>query len=349
MNRYRLARKLESRMPLQNDNAGAPNEVNDFGKLHRILSKSRSSDIYCRSALYFAFTGRGTVWTIKHGDSYLILVPHPNAVGILLVFFPFVEDLLELTDQVRALSKYKPFLEKFQEVLLARIPESVTAEIPQKAVGHNSIDYKLEIVSETKLDWAFPSYDVGLQGLVNPDGGKLKTYRKKVRKFCDQGIEIIRPRDLDRQEWRNAVSQVNMNWIQTKLRKGNLLQNSGVTLHDLKDPYEALAQLCGNVTLDVDGLILKRKGAYVAFSLWEHPSKGDIVPCMAALPSSHERGLSEYLYYCIAQRLLKYGYDEMCIGGSETVGLDHFKQKLGPTGVHRLGTIKLAPRDQTPF
>jgi len=333
---------LDSATPVQND-SDTPNEINDFRKLRDILSQSRSEDVYCHSASYFAFTGRGTVWTIKHGDNYLVLVRHPNAIGILLVFFPFISDLVDLTEQVQALCNCKSFLNRFQEVLLARIPESIATEIAKKEVGHNSIDYKLKIIDEVNLDWAYPSYDVCLKRLVGPGESNLKTYRKKVRKFCDQGVEIVEPKAFDQQEWRNAVNHVNTSWIQTKLRSNNSPQNLGVSLADLKDPYRALAEL--DLTLEIDGLILKRKGAYVAFSLWERPRNGGIVPCIAALPCSHERGLSEYLYYCIAHQLLNEGYDSMCIGGSETLGLDQFKRKLAPINVHRLRTIRLSPRD----
>jgi hypothetical protein len=151
---------------------------------------------------------------------------------------------------------------------------------------------------------------------------------------------------LGRHEWRNAVGQVNTSWVQTKLRSSNPPQNFGVPANDLIEPYHALAQLNNDFALGIDGLILKRGGAYVAFSVWETPRAGDIVPCIAALPCSHETGLSEYLYYCIARQLQRDGHDSMCIGGSETIGLDQFKQKLNPTGIHRLRTIKLSSWDQ---
>jgi hypothetical protein len=345
MNCSKLTRKPESETSSQNDNDNAPARVDDFNKLRRILSRSRTCDVYCRSSLYFAFTGRGTIWTIRHGDDYLVLVRHPNIVGVLLVFFPFISDAIDLVEQVQALYSCKSFLKQFQEVLLARIPESVAREVETKAVGHNRLDCKLKVVNETKLDWAYPSYDICLERLAHPEGGKLKTYRKKVRKFCDQGVETIKLRTLDLQERRKAVSQVNASWIQSKINNGNSFWNLGGPLRDLKDPYDALAQLNSDITLEIDGLILKRKGAYVAFSLWERPRKGDIVPCMAALPCSYERGLSEYLYCCIAHRLRNDGYRSMCIGGSETNGLDQFKQKLDPIGIHKLRTIRLSPRE----
>jgi hypothetical protein len=331
----------------QNYNDHAPDDVRDFNKLREILSKSGTRDIYCRSALYFAFTGRGKVWTVRHGDSYLVLVPHPNLFGILLVFFPFVSDVIDLAEQVQALCNCRSFLKKFQEIYLARIPDSVAAEIAKKALGHNSLNCELEVINEARLDWAHPSYDVCLKSLANLGGGKLLAkYRNKVRKFRDQGKEIIGARILDQQELRKAISQISASWIQTKLNSNNSPRDFGIAIDDLIDPYQALAELSSDLTLEIDGLILKRGGAYIAFSLWETPRNGDIVPCMAAVPRSHEKGLSEYLYYCIAWRLWNDGHDSMCIGGSETVGLDQFKRKLNPIDIHKLRTIRLSPGDQ---
>ena len=234
---------------------------------------------------------------------------------------------------------------------MARIPDAVATEIKKKALGHNSLGCKLEIINETKLDWAYPSYDVCLKSLANPEGRRLKTYRHKVRQFYkryNQGMEFISPGALDQNELRSAIRQVNVSWVQTKLKSNNSPEALGIPIADLIDPYEALPQLNSDFTLGIDGLILKRGGAYVAFSFWERPRDGDIVPCITALPCSHEKGLSEYLYYCIAQRLRNDGYDSMCIGGSETVGLDQFKQKLNPIDIHRLRTIRLSRRDQRP-
>ena len=347
VNYDKLPQELESQIPIQNENDDLPDKVGDFNKLRDILSRSNTRDAYCRSVLYFVFTGRGIVWTVKHGDNYLVLLPHPNIIGSLLVFFPFATDASELVEQVKALCNCKSFLKEFQEVLLARIPESIAEEALKKAARlHNSLCCKLEIVNETKLDWGYPSYDVQLQKLINPQGGKLKTYRKKIRKFCDLSIEVIRPKDLDQQELRKAVIQINKNWIRAKSRGGSSLQGRSISLRELIGPYQTLARLNSDITLAIDGLILKRGGAYVAFSFWERPSSGDIVSCFAALPCSYEKGLSEYLYYCIANCLKSEGYNSMCIGGSETASLDQFKQKLSPTDTHRLHTIKLSPQNQ---
>jgi hypothetical protein len=112
------------------------------------------------------------------------------------------------------------------------------------------------------------------------------------------------------------------------------------------DPYQTLAKLKTTTELPIGGFLLKRGRTCIGLALWEYPRTGDIVPGLAALPSSYEKGLSEYIYYSIAKWLLREGYDRMCIGGSETAGLDHFKQKLDPIATRRLRTLRLSPQEQ---
>jgi len=325
-----------------------PEPVKDFYKLREMLSRSRTRDSYCGSALYFAVTGRGEVWTVACNDGYVILLPHPNQDETLLVFFPFVDDVYEFVEQVRALCNCRPFLEKYKEVLLARIPASVALEYFSREWP--SLDGALEKIDEKKLDWVYPSYDIALQRLVKPEGGKLKTYRKKINKFkkyLNQNIEVIKAKRLSQYELEKAVSQVNKNWIRAKL-KGGLsrkdLEDQGITLRDLMAPYQTLARLSRDITSQIDGVILKRGTCYIAFSFWERPANGRPVPCYAALPCSYEKGLSEYLYYCIADQLGQQGYEKMCIGGSETASLDQFKKKLDPVATHMLQTIRFLPQ-----
>jgi hypothetical protein len=266
-------------------------EISDFKKLRDILSSSPTRDAYCRSALYYVFTGRGEVWTVKHRNNYLILLRHPNVIDCLLVFFPFVSDVFDLVEQVKALCRCKSFLMGFNEVLLARLPAPVAEGLMNKALHlQNTFHCMLENVDEKKLDWAYPSYDVQLQKLLNPEGGKLETYRNKIRKFNQFDVKVIRPESLDEIELRKVVTQINKSWIRTKSKNGSVRPSRGI-LRELIEPYATLVRIHSDITLAIDGLILKRGGGYLAFSFWERSAKGDTVPCFAALPCSYEKGL----------------------------------------------------------
>jgi hypothetical protein len=315
--------------------------VEDYGKLRELLSGSRAVDAYCRSALYFALTGRCKVWIVRYKDKCIVLLPHPNVRQTILVFCPFVSSASELAEQVEKLCKCQKFLSLFErnKIFLARVPAFIAANLFSELKVTRC---DLEEVDEERLDWVFPSYDVELQRLLSPQGGALKAYKKKLRKFCDQNIEVLRPGSFSRQDLLKIVNKVNKGWIRAKLKSRNSYQILRIPRRELMACYRTLANLNSDLSFAMDGLILKRGEDYLAFSFWESPTIGKTVPCLAALPVSHETGLSEYLYYRVAEQLVKEGYSEMCIGGSETASLDQFKKKLAPSRAHKLRTIRLS-------
>jgi hypothetical protein len=131
-------------------------------------------------------------------------------------------------------------------------------------------------------------------------------------------------------------------WAESKLKCEHGGGNLAFIEDELLEPYEYLADLTQNPVFSVDGVFLKRGSEYIAFRLWENNRDYDhAVPSFAALMASYEPGCSEYLHYEAARRLLACGYQKMCIGGSESAGLDSFKQKFQPIGRHELFTVKL--------
>jgi hypothetical protein len=276
-----------------------PRRIKDFSELRQILSASRIKDVYCRSPIYFSFTGRGKVWTVKCNNGYLILLPHPNIRNTLLVFFPFLYSASEFPEQIERLINCSSFLTKYNEVLLARIPKTIADEV---LAGMNCAKAKVQHVDEKKLDWVYPSYDLSVESLLNPQGAQLSIYRNKINKFRDQGIKEVTAKEVAR-ERRMAVTQINKSWIRIKQKRGTTLRDQGISASDLIGPYRTLARLSEEVTSDIDGIFLKRENVFIAFSFWEKLRNSDTVPSFAAMTSSYEPGLSEYLYRCVAKRV----------------------------------------------
>ncbi len=321
-----------------------PDEISDFSNLRSILSASDTQDAYCRSPTYYDFTGRGKGWTVKYTvegeDRYLILVPHPNLRSALLVFFPFVTTYSQLIDRVRHLSRFRKFLARYDKVLLARIEE----EIANQVLKHEDCaSLGLKRFEEKLLDWIYPSYDLCVESLLSPRGAQFSKYRNKINKFREQGINVVLARDMRPREFCRAIAKVNANWIRTKV-KGGILSRENITESELtavlKAPYRALVRASKTLESDIDGIFLKRENDYIAFSLWETPSKWDTAPSFASMTSSYEPGLSEYLYRCTAEHV-KDQYRYICVGGSETASLDRFKRKFAPARVRTLRTIEL--------
>jgi hypothetical protein len=313
--------------------------------LQNLLQQSPTTDAYCESALYYTFTGRGHGWRLNYGKNSLVLLLHPNIPDSLLAFFPFAANSTDFLRQTAILANYRSFLARFKNVSLARIPQSIVDSTFGEDLSINLGSCLLQRVAEEKLDWAYPSYDVSLERLANPTGGDLALYRKKMRKFRNGDVEIIDMKNLAKSEIEKVVTDVARRWVFTKYNQLQWPRDERKRHFDeLLEPYISLTQFKDLDSLNIDGLAIRRSDGYIAFSFWEKPTAGKIVPCMAALPYSHEKGLSEYLYYCIAKRLSAEGYDRMCIGGSETESLDRFKRKLAPIATHHLSTIKLTFR-----
>ena len=315
--------------------------------LQKILRASNSEDAYCRSYLYYALTGRGTVWAIEHEDVWIICARHPNISRNLLIFFPFAKDAAQLEAQIRTLSHHPTFLSQFSRVLLARIAETTCNEL---FFGKKEIvlpGTRLRRVSEKVLDWVFPSYDVSLEKLAAGAGSDLACFRNKIRQFDARNVDVIALQEMKSSEIENAIRDISRAWLRNRLARKR--GSSGRGHDDLIGPYDWLAKLnspdlrCKRP--DIDGIFLRRGSEYIAFSLWEEvPSCHDTVPSIAALPGSCERGLPEFLRFQMVKKLAARGYKTMCIGGSETAGLDHFKRKLAPIAKHRLYTIRLLLR-----
>ncbi len=173
---------------------------------------------------------------------------------------------------------------------------------------------------------------------MNPQGATLSNYRNMIRRFRKQEIKVITAKEAPPCELQMAVEQVNRSWILTKQKRGTLLPDQDID--ELMAPYRALARASEDVTSDIDGIFLKRENAYIAFSFWEKLRNWDTVPCFAAMTSSYEPGLSEFLHRCTAE-YVKDRYRYICFGGSETASLDRFKRKFAPVKTHTLRTMRL--------
>ena len=317
-----------------------------FLDLQRLLAQAPTKDAYAKSALYYALTGRGKVWLIS---GKIVCTNHPNrGDGELLVFFPFAEDHDQLRQQITVLADHEAFLSKFNRVSLARIPEDICAALFLNGMGPRSEMYlhgcfRLNRVEEDSLDWIFPSYDISLPLLSTAVGPRLAGFRNKVRKFDRADVEIIRLNKLDACCVSQAILEVAASWAQARLRKNGVAEPGNEQVLELLSPYIRIANLDYDICQSMDGLFLHRGGEFIGFALWEWPARRrGTVAAVAALTKSYERGFSEYLQFVVAEKLSCHGYERMCIGGSETAGLDRFKRKLDPVETHRLCTVKLS-------
>lgn len=320
----------------------------DVRFLRNMLLSSKSDDAYVRSPLYFAFTGRKGLWHLHIGGTEVIACIHPNDSRTVLLFIPFLYDessFKKFVDDIGSIlrngtnSPLFKFFADFDNVHIARVPKTL---LGFDTVNWCSLGTGFEVSREKKLDWIFPSYDVLLERSSAPKGPELASYRNKLNKFKDRGVVAVPFGDLQASERAAVIRRLSQRWAKNKMAGEKSGCGPVFSEHELREPYEHLADLALNPGFSIDGIFLKRDDEFIAFRLWEYNgSRDNAVPSFAALYVSHEPGCCEYLHYKAAQRLLELGYKEMCIGGSESEGLDAFKQKFCPVRRHELYTVEL--------
>lgn len=315
----------------------------NLSDLIQILSRVSTPDAYLSSGLYYALTSRTRADVVKFRAFSIIVMAHPNIPGKLLTFFPFARSGQDYKKQINAMAKSRIYSSHQNEFYVARVPAAVSRELFAKKDYASLPDCELWEKAETVLDWRFPSYDVSTIALAKMSGRRLSLFRKKVKKFDSGNTKVLYLSEFHPEVAETAIMDIKEHWVETKSdEEGGLAPD---VRKNLESPYDCLARMAFNRNLPMDGLFVKRGSQYIAFAIWETVEPSKTVPCIAALTASREKGLSEYLYFRTAERLTELGYSAMCIGGSETLGLDCFKRKLAPIAAHELTTIKVRLRN----
>lgn len=292
-----------------------------------ILSRFESDDHYLTCPAYHAFTGRHGLWGYAKGRSLLLFARHPNDPKK-IIFYPqfgnafpnLALDLLKVLD-----------LPGFQ-YMFARYPVE-QAEFMSASMNRASENYRFEAVTEDVLDWTYPVYTLSTKDVVEAKGKHFKNFRYDIHCINEKEIEI-KPIDAmnDVEELKNVIDI----WAKGK---------SKIEYRETLDCYMHLVSLLQNPALNMDGLKFYRNGVLVAYEVWSIPCpKKRVANNLAGMNiNAHEglQGFSSYQYYTVCKKLLEQGIDLVCIGGSETAGLDHFKRKMKPAQSKILKSIQV--------
>jgi len=290
----------------------------DLTDLQAILKKHQIADPYQSSAAYYALTGRNGLWLVQEGDAAVMVCRHPNVSGEFLVF-PQIgkcsSNLLAKT--ISAISKTGV------NVSVARADEFQSRRL---VASHPNI--QLEKVPEQILDWAYPVHVLDTAKVVQHSGNEFQQFRTKLNKV-DQ--TLIQAFDLDLTIHRQAVSDIVLKWAEGDQEK--------IT------PYMRLLDLFEKVPMA--GRIILHNGQPAGFSLWEETfPKSGLANAYAHLGLHEIKGMARYVMLDMCKALHKKGYSKVCIGGSETAGLDQFKRQLRPVRSISLGSsLKFVPAE----
>jgi len=286
-----------------------PVEDDDLVDLQAILNNHASADPYQASAAYFAMTGRDGLWLVRDEDASVLVCRHPNVRNEFLVFPPIGQNGIGLLAKtIAAISKTGV------KVSLARADETVAKKL---SALHSEI--RMECIPEKLLDWAYPVHVLNTAKVTQHRGNEFQQFRTKLNKIDHKRIQAF---DFDPAIHRQAAVEVVSKWSQ-----GDAEKNA---------PYMRMLDLFQKMPLA--GRIIFHDDQPAGFSLWEETSpKSGLANAYAHLGLHEVGGMSRYVMLDMCQTLQHKGFARVCIGGSETAGLDQFKRQLRPVQSVPLG------------
>lgn len=295
--------------------------------LAKLLQRYKSEDTYVICPAYHAFTGRYGLWGYARDDAFLLFSRHPNDPNQIIFFPQFGAKKSNLLFEV--LGFFSDFEIEFS------IARSITqsSEFDTAILNSRQSEFLFRTQQEQVLDWTYPVYTLSTAEVLEAKGKAFKSFRYDLHRINEKEIrtELIDPY-LDFQELRSVIQT----WAE---HKSDLMDVS-----ETIDSYMYLLKLMRMPSLNLSGVKFYREGQLVAFEIWSIlSSNSQVANNLAGLNiQSVENlpGFSSYQYYTVCRMLYQQGIDSVCIGGSETAGLDHFKRKMKPIKSLPLQTIK---------
>ncbi len=292
-----------------------PLEEDHLAALKYVLSLKFSDDYFCNSPVYMIITGRRGMWVYAKNEIAVIFCLHPNKKDTILVFPAYTQqDNPDYSELLAILNKSG-----------LRIEMSRFQDIPSQNQQYRKIP-------EHVLDWKYPSHTIDCHKVLAKEGKDFGVIRQTVNKFAKQNVTTRR---IDFDAHKNIILSIANVWTQDS---PEYFEN-----YDLASKYfKGLCKLGANKHSHIDGILLYMEGKPVGFSIWDKPYNNSKIACHFAsqLNTKNITNLSTLLIYKSCEELVKHNIDYLCLGGSETDGLDRYKRKFAPVHSMHLKTYK---------
>ncbi len=282
----------------------------DLIGLQNVLSKIARSDAYLQSSSYLAVTGRKGLWLYSTDDTFMLIAAHPNSDDHLLLFPPMGKEPINLLNRVvhddRIIAG---------QIQLARISGQDQLLLAwAEASGH------FRTGPEKLLDWKYPVHMLSTKAVVEHQGGNYRNFRHGINLANEANLSATL---VDTEKDKTTILKLVDIWADSNAQ-------GGYSKDDLTAPTRAILTLMDETELPLHGMIVHKDSQPVGFMTWEetNPEAG-IANSMCCL-SFKEKGAAEFIYLSMAKILNERGFDYLCIGGSESKGLDSFKRKINP-------------------
>ncbi|NCC23199.1 MAG: DUF2156 domain-containing protein [Alphaproteobacteria bacterium] len=290
--------------------------------LKEVVSLKKWNDTYLNSPAYYLITGRNGLWLYGDDDAVMLVARHPNDPEQLLLFPPLGKNPFGL---IRKAQHDVSFPDG--RLRLARIGFEETSLIHRLITESGAQERE-----EDLLDWRYPVHILGTKEVVEHKGAKFKDFRNNVHRARSRGLnaEPIKTKAhiLDAL----AVCRI---WASRHV-------NEHYSLPNLMEPSVIPLELLERRVLPVQGLVAYENGLPIGYIVWEETDpKTGTANSIAGL-SIRSRGTDEFLVLEMCRVLAEKGFSRVCIGGSETEGLDAFKRKMCPVASIPLRSFAIA-------
>jgi len=296
------------------------------GLFFALLGKEKDLDSYATSPVYYALTGRKGLWLYQDGNSYMPLCWHPNVDGEILVFPSRGANNPHILNRLLAEVPIPPL-----GLRLARVKGRAASSLvmPNTATATDrSISFMP--VQENVLDWLFPVRILSTEKVAKLQGGEFYRIRNYISQMKRQNVKVERLSA-------DHVSQ----FMHLVYRWANKRTTSANELIELVAPYKRTIELLDDDVFNLDGLVFFVDGVMEGAAMWEPPNtKTGIANAWVNLVNTEHKGICEFVMNSVSQTLFAEGIPFINYGGSETKGLDNFKEKYGPAHSVQLHSIE---------
>ncbi len=292
-----------------------------------------TEDPYSLSPTYYGLTGRRGLWLHKcaEGDTTMVFCLHPNKDDTVLIFPPFGANpgkmLIGFLENIAHLG---------MKMQIGRVYE--------REGKTNLLDFACAArgitatkVTEDTLDWTFPVHTISTDALKSRAGKHYERLRRTYNIFTKREKATVEPIDFRKDQ---ALLEV----LSGEWEAHNSKYFEGYEKKIPPDYFLKLIEIAQRPDLGLLGLKVIFGGVVHGFSIWEPPYNQSRAANLFASQVSDRKitNLGTFLIIKTAESILGQGGKFMCLGGSETPGMDEYKRGFQPHKSKQLETIQIS-------
>jgi len=286
------------------------------GLFFAFLGKEADMDSYLTSPVYYALTGRKGLWVYQDGNTLVPICWHPNVDGQILVFPPRGEINPQVWKKLFTEIPTPP-----AGIRLARIKkDEIAAPLLNNIESRFGRSITVSSTEERVLDWRYPVRTLSTERVMKMEGRSFMRARNHLRQLDDRSITI---RPLSKQFDSQIVAFANR-WASRRTSNRDEIK-------ELVSPYIETMNLLKDEVFRLGGHVFFVDGQIEAVTMWELPNTSlKVANAWVSLCNTEHNGLSELVMKTTSEALWERDVPYINYGGSETKGLDDYKNKYVP-------------------